>query len=1025
MNKKQEKNQKSSHKFAGVKNSVALEEEKVLEFWEKAKTFEKSVEKEAPEGEYVFYDGPPFITGMPHYATLLPSIAKDMIPRYQTMKGKRVRRIWGWDCHGLPAENKVEQELGLKDKNDIEELGVGKFVDACRAYVDSGSEQWKWYIDRIARWVDMDNAYKTMDLPFMESVIWAFKQLYDKGLIYEGFRSSLHCPRCATPLSKFEITMDAGSYKDVQDESVIVKFKLDSESAKKITNNKRNVYILAWTTTPWTLPGNLALAVGENIEYVVARTKKDLPEAREDGLNVTPGTYIFAKDRFEDIIQEGGVFEEDFGTVKGKELLGLSYEPLFKLESEVVKNNKAAYRVYTANFVSTEDGTGVVHIAPNFGEDDFELGQKKNLPMVDLMNEMGHYSEEAGEFAGMFFKKAGREVMAKLEDRLFFREMHSHSYPFCYRCDSRLIFKTQKAWYLRISEIREQMLLSNQDINWVPEFFRDGRFKYNLENAPDWCLSRSRYWGSPIPVWRCVSCGELEVLGSLDEIEKRTGKRVKDLHRPGIDELEFACSECGDKMKRVKEVLDCWFESGSMPFAQFNFPFNQEEKVDFEKPQFPFPSDFIIEYTGQLRGWFYYLHVISNALFGREAFENVIVSGVLAGTDGRKMSKSYGNYPDPKLTLDKYGADALRIYFMQSSIMSGDDTSLNEKDIQDALRKNVMLLWNVTKFYLMFADDVDDANESTNDDNVENELDKWILARLDQLMKEITDGLENYDLPKASRSITPFIDDLSTWYIRRSRDRFKSGNEKDKKAALETTRYVLLTLSKLIAPLMPFVAERVWQAVTGSDFNDENKSVHLEQWPEMGTVIDDKKDDKPTVVKVNAIKMTLTLNSPRVVIGDMEINRKIVEMALAKRDEHGIKVRQPLLKLKVRNYLLSSSSKDLIQDEINVKEVVCEEGEGELGVELDTELTEDLRLEGMKREIVRSVNAMRKKEGLTISDRIKVFWSGSELIGKMFEVYNEDIKKETLADELVEEKKEEVREIDINGEKTFLGIEKA
>ncbi|MCK5320587.1 isoleucine--tRNA ligase [Candidatus Parcubacteria bacterium] len=984
------------------KNPFSLMEEDVLKFWEDNKIFEKSIEKEAPNGDYVFYDGPPFITGLPHYATLLPSIAKDMIPRYWTMKGYRVKRVWGWDCHGLPAENKVEKELGLKNKKDIEELGVDKFVNACRDYVTTGSEQWEWYINRIGRWVDMKNAYKTMDLKFMESVIWAFKELYGKGLIYEGYRSSLHCPRCATPLSKFEITMDAGSYKDVIDDSVVVKFKIKNPELI-IKNEKINgdIYILAWTTTPWTLPGNLALAINKNRSYILARVQLGGVE-QLDELETPPKVkgyeyYIVLKEKYDLLLGEHS--PEKIKTMKGKDLIELEYEPLFDLENKEISENKNTYKIYHGDFVSTEEGTGVVHIAPNFGEDDFEFGKKYELPMVDLMDEMGSYTELAGkEWNGLYFKKVNTKVLEILGDKLFLKEPHEHSYPFCYRCNSRLIYKTQKAWYLRISEIRNKMLKSNKDINWVPKYFKDGRFKYNLENAPDWCLSRSRYWGSPLPVWRCENCDEIKVVGLVAEIEKLSNEKIKDLHKPAIDKVEFKCEKCQGKMKRVVEVLDCWFESGSMPFAQFHYPF--EKKDEWKNI---FPADFIIEYTGQLRGWFYYLHVLANALFDSLAFKNVIVSGVLAGTDGRKMSKSYGNYPDPKNTLHKYGADALRLYFMSSSIMMGDDTTLNEKDIQDALRKNVMLLWNVAKFYDMFCHD----KEAVKDDlELENILDKWIVFRLNQVIKEVTDNIEKYNLQGASRPVTGFIDDLSTWYLRRSRDRFKGDDENDKIQALKTTRHVLLTFSKVIAPVMPFIAEQVWQKVSGNDFENKDKSVHLEGWTKTGKI------DKN-------------------IIAEMEATRKIVELGLAKRDEAGIKVRQPLSKLRIMNYKIRDEYIDLIKDELNVKEVdlninVSEELKIGEEVELDTKLTPELKQEGMKREIVRTVNSMRKNIGLTINDRIVLFWqSENKDIIQAIEKYQKDICVDVLADEIVDEKNDAVninKDLEINGAEIWLGI---
>jgi len=981
-------NNKEENKPEKVKNSYTEIEEKVLDFWQKADTFKKSVDKDAPNGNYIFNDGPPFITGLPHYATLLPSIAKDAVCRYWTMKGYRVERVWGWDCHGLPAENKVEEKLGLKDKKDIENLGIDKFVDACRSYVNSGSEQWEWYINRIGRWVDMKNAYKTMDLKFMESVIWSFKELYNAGLIYEGYRTSLHCPRCATPLSKFEITMDDGSYRDVTDKSIIVKFKAKKDD---------NTYFLAWTTTPWTLPGNLALAVGNDIDYSIVEAKESIIEG---DLKILPGKYIIASDRLKDLIKDKNYFSDNIKKIKGKDLVGLEYEPIYALEEEQIKNSDKTYKVYPADFVNTEDGTGIVHIAPNFGEDDFELGKKIGLPLIDLMDENGVYLEPAGKWNGYYYKKANRDVLIDLEEKgiIFLSSDYTHSYPFCYRCGTPLIYKTQKAWYLDIQKIKDRMLETNKEINWVPEYFKEGRFKKNIESAPDWCLSRSRYWGSPIPVWKCPDCNKIKVLGSIEEIETMSGKKVNDLHRPSIDEHEIKC-ECGKTMKRVKEVFDCWFESGAMPFAQFHYPF--ERKDTFKNM---FPADFIIEYTGQLRGWFYYLHVLSNALFDSISFKNVVVSGVLAGTDGRKMSKSFGNYPDPRLTLEKYGSDALRMYFMNSPIMLGDDTSLSEIDVQDSLRKNVMVLWNVVKFYELF---MSDNNASVTDlDMRNNVLDAWILERLNQLIREVTENLDKYNLPTASRPITGFIDDLSTWYLRRSRDRFKGDDEKDKQAALATTKFVLIELAKVMAPFMPFIAEAMWQKVTGNEFKDDNKSVHLEKWPE-NKIVPLPEEFKDVLLEMKKV-------------------REIVELGLSKRDEVGIKIRQPLQELKVQNYKLSSAFEGLVIDELNVKTISYKEGNGDISVELDTTISTELKLEGIKREIVRFVNAARKESGLTLNDRIKILYiTESELISKAIEMFKKDILKDTLSEEFKAGKPEDVlKEVKIGNDSIKLGIEK-
>lgn len=983
---------KQENNLNKTQNPYTKMEEEVLDFWQRAEIFKKSITKDAPKGNYIFNDGPPFITGLPHYATLLPSIAKDVVSRYWTMKGYRVQRIWGWDCHGLPAENKVEEQLGLKNKKDIEELGVDKFIDACRTYVNKGSEQWEWYIKRIGRWVDMKNSYKTMDLKFMESVIWSFKKLYDTGFIYEGYRTSLHCPRCATPLSKFEITMDTGSYRDVTDKSVVVKFRIkNSSDTKKNIGIDNNTYLLAWTTTPWTLPGNLALAVGNEIDYVKIKIKNEKTNAND--------YYIIAKKRLVEVVKNIGY--KIISNLRGSELVGLKYEPIYELNNdEIVRSNKT-YKVYAADFVTTEDGSGIVHIAPNFGEDDFRLGEKAKLPMIDLMDESGVYLESAQKWNGYYFKKANRDVLLDLEKRgiIFSSYDFTHSYPFCYRCSTPLIYKTQKAWHLDVQRIKARMLETNQKINWVPEYFKDGRFKNNIESAPDWCLSRSRYWGSPIPVWKCSDCNKIKVLGSIEEIEKLSNKKVEDLHRPNIDKHELKC-ECGGVMKRVKEVFDCWFESGAMPFAQFHYPF--ERQADFKNM---FPADFIIEYTGQLRGWFYYLHVLSNALFNSASFKNVIVSGVLAGTDGRKMSKSFGNYPDPRVTLEKYGSDALRMYFMNSSIMLGDDTSLSEIDIQDALRKNVIVLWNVVKFYELFMPSGNKIS-AIDKNKKENILDVWILTRLNQLIKEVTENLEKYNLPEASRPISGFINDLSTWYLRRSRDRFKSENEKDKQVALATTELVLTKLAEVMAPFAPFIAEQIWQKITKNDFKNEERSVHLEKWP-----------------KIINFKTVGFEN----ILDEMGQIRNIVEIGLAKRDEAGIKVRQPLQELRIKNYKLKSEFESLVLDELNVKNIICEKGNGDISIELDINITPELKMEGIKREIVRLLNATRRDSGLTRKDRTEIFYTtDSKLILNAIKTFREEILKDTLSNKIKKiEDATDLQDVRINGDPLKIAIKKS
>ncbi|MDD4106647.1 MAG: isoleucine--tRNA ligase, partial [Candidatus Shapirobacteria bacterium] len=640
-------------KFKDIPQNISFteQEEGTIKFWKDQKIFEKSIESR-PEGNiYSFYDGPPFITGMPHHGHLLSSIAKDVIPRYWTMKGKRVRRVWGWDCHGLPAENKVEEQLGLKSKKDIESIGIKKYIDTCYSYVQNVSQEWPWYIDHIGRWVDLDHSYKTMDLNYMESVMWVFSEIYKKDLIYKGNRISLYCPRCSTPLSNFEIAMD-NSYKDVEDPAIFIKFKLKD----------RNAYILAWTTTPWTLPANLALAINKDEVY--------------SEVNLNNENIILAKARVETVFanQLYSLVKE----FKGEELLGLTYEPLYQY-FETTQND---YKIYHADFVSMTDGTGIVHIAPGFGEDDATLGKQNNLSIISHVDDEGKIINKVSQFANLFVKKADSLVIEDLKNRnlLFKEEKVIHSYPFCYRCGTPLIYKSQTAWFLNVQNVKDQMRITNQNINWVPGHIKNGRFGQGIETAPDWCLSRSRFWASPIPVWEC-DCGQRFVPSSIAELEAKSGKKITNLHKPEIDEVTITCDSCGKAVHRVPEVIDCWFESGAMPYAQLHYPF--ENKEFFEKS---FPSDYIVEYIGQTRGWFYTLHVLSNTLFQSESFKNCVVTGTMMGNDGRKMSKLFKNYPDPKMVLQKYGGDAMRLYLMSSVIMVGENINLDEKEFDNQVK---------------------------------------------------------------------------------------------------------------------------------------------------------------------------------------------------------------------------------------------------------------------------------------------------------------------------------------------------
>ncbi len=915
-------------------------EESILDYWKENKTFQKSLDKNPKDNVFSFYDGPPFITGLPHYATLLPSIAKDIIPRYQTMRGKYVRRQWGWDTHGLPAENQVEKQLGLKSKKDIEALGIDKFIAACREYVGQTSEQWRWYVDHIGRWVDMDNAYRTDELNYMESVLWVFKTLYDKGLIYQGRRVSLYCPRCATPLSKFEITMDDGNYREVEDPAVTVKFKLKGE----------DTYVLAWTTTPWTLPANLALAVDRDAEYVRATDGKQ--------------TYILAHEALPHYRE---MDLEIIETFNGGELMGAPYEPLY---SFFPANPQADYRIYHGDFVSMEDGTGVVHIAPGFGEDDTRLGERQNLSLALTLNDEGHFVNEVKSWAGLYYKKANPLITTDLQERglLFKEEKIVHSYPHCYRCGTPLIYKSQVSWYLKVDRVREQLKEKNHDINWVPKHFGEGRFAYNIENAPDWSISRSRYWGTPLPVWQAED-GETIVPGSVKELEELSGAKITDLHRPKIDEVVI--ERDGKTYKRVKDVLDVWFESGSMPYGQFHYPFEQEK--EFEKS---FPADFIIEYTGQLRGWFYYLHLLANALKNENAFKNVVVTGVLMGTDGRKMSKSYGNYPDPKQTLEKYGAEALRLYFMGSKIMAGEDLTLDETGIRDEQRL-LQVLHNAVRYFVTYANVHDWDSKKQHGVYRFSKLDRWLELRLEEFIYKHSSALDAFDFVAATKEIRPFIEDLSTWYIRRSRDRFVAGE----KEALCTLEAVLIRFAEAIAPTLPFSAEVIYQALTG-----QNESVHLQKYPVSNMEHEEDAD----------------------LLGQMAAARQVVSVAHQLRAEIGASLRQPLAVMDLTGLLelkASDAILEIIKDEVNVRTITfnstkksfksAELAPGQT-ISLDPALTPELKEEGRYRELVRLLQDARKKAGLQVGQKVMMSYYATEadtleLLKKRSEDFQKDL----------------------------------
>ena len=967
-NKKGELNMKYKY---GVRRRASEYEKALVEFWKKNKTFEKSVENRPIDNSYVFYDGPPFITGMPHHGTLLSSVVKDAVPRYWTMNGKRVERRWGWDCHGLPAENFVEKQLGITDRRDIgAKISLEDYIIKARESMVANSETWRGTIDRIGRWVDFDNCYRTMNKDFMESVWWAFKTLYEKGKIYEGEKVLMYDTKFATPVSKAEVTMDNDAYQTVTDPSAFTLFKLaDSDE-----------FIMAWTTTPWTLPANMALAVSDKLEY---------------GLYSLGGKkVILATKLAEKVLGEAYAAPEK--TFKGKDLAGKKYEPLFKMDDDIARDENA-HKVWAADFVSAEDGTGIVHIAPAYGEDDFALGKKNKIPTRHTIDDNGYYfpewAEKLHEIGVRDTDENGLEVWAAnkfvakcLEEKgiIWKIEYIKHEYPFNPRSKQRIMYRAIPSWFFDIEGSKPLMLEKNEDINWFPEHLKHGRFAKNIEQAPDWNLSRDRFWATAMPVWRGDK-GTLKVVGSYDELYELSGVRLEDYHRPWIDSVEFDID--GEHFTRVDKVLDCWFESGSMPFAQLHYPFENKEK--FEKN---YPADFIVEYIGQVRAWFYYVHAVNTALFGDKAYKNVITTGTLAGNDGRKMSKSLGNYTDPNVLMDQYSADALRFVMLSSPVLAGEDFALIDKDVSDAARKLTMV-WNVYDFFTMYAEV--DGWEFKGDKLVapaklENPLDAWIVSRLYQLRDEVTDGMEKYNLPAATAGILPFIDDLSNWFVRRSRRRFwKSESGSDKAEAYETLHFVLSYLALIMAPFTPFLAEELWQNMMGGE------SVHLMDWPEAGKI------DMNALEKMAECRAIITEG---------------LAIRMDRNDEFGqIKVRQPLASLTYGGEQLDEFYEQIIADEVNVKKVIHGK---ELA--LDKKLTDELREEGFVRELIRFVQAARKNAGLNVDDRIKLFVSCD-----VPAAYVDTLKNEVLAVELGEGNYAHDEIVKVEGQNVTISLEKA
>jgi isoleucyl-tRNA synthetase len=1060
-------------------------EEEVLAFWEKNKIFEKSVSQREGKEEFVFYDGPPFATGLPHFGHFIPSTIKDIIPRYQTMKGKKVERRFGWDCHGLPIENLIEKELNLNSKTDIEKYGVANFNEACRAAVLRYVKEWRRTITRLGRWVDFDNDYKTMNPDYMETIWWVVKSLWEKGLLYEGYYNLPYCPRCSTVLSNHELNL--GGYKDVHDPAITVRFKIKGTGDWGIGNREGtdppNAYFLAWTTTPWTLPSNLALTLGPDIDYVLI---EDLPIPHDH--------YILGEARLSAYYKN----ESEYKIIwrkKGAELKGIEYEPLFPYFSWAAESN--AFRTYLGDFVTTEDGTGIVHTAPGFGEDDARVLKGTGVPVLVPIDEECRFTSEVPDYSGLFVKDADNAIMARLkaERKLIKREQILHAYPHCWRCESPLIYRAISSWFVSVEKIKQDMIEANSQILWVPDHIKAGRFGKWLEGAREWAISRNRYWGNPLPIWRCPDCGKTVCIGSRAELKEYSGvAAIDDLHKHFVDKVTFPCSKapgeknCSGIMKRIPEVLDCWFESGAMTYAQNHYPF--ENKEFFENH---FPADFISESLDQTRGWFYTLTVLAAALFKRPAFKNCIVSGIVLASDGRKMSKMLRNYTDPAELMDSYGADALRLFLVHSALLKAEDLRFSDDGVKDVLKSIILPLWNAYSFFVTYAN-IDKITPTGAPENPSNPLDRWILSVAEGLVEKCGAAMDVYDISKAIDPILEFIDLLNNWYIRRSRRRFWKNagpdvaSDTDKVEAYGTLYAVLKTLVQVASPFMPFTTDAIWQNIRSPS---DPESVHLSDFP---AAINDRRDN------------------------DLEFRMAAVQHAVsmgrALRSQYNIKVRQPLKSVEMvtknqEEKKVLREMEEIIREELNVKELIFRENEeelvayeakanfrvlgkelgkdmkaaaekiaafnqseiqnllegatisielagsnqakkhsaditvekldirrlekpnlkvlneGTLTVALNTEITEELSKEGDVRDLVRGVQNLRKESGLEVTDRIKLTLTGSGRLKSAWEAFSGYVSSETLSSQMLWAETGNMTEIEAGEEKWRVKIEKA
>ena len=1002
-------------------------EERILDFWKENDIFKKSIESRPEDNEFSFYDGPPFATGLPHYGHLVPGTIKDIIPRYRTMKGQRVVRNWGWDCHGLPVENLMKKKLGISSAREIEQYGVENYNNQCRASVLQFTSEWKNTITRMGRWVDFDHGYKTMDKSFMESIWWVFKTLYEKGLIYKGYNILPYSPGLGCPLSNMEVNL--GGYKDVTDPAITVRFKV---------KGTENTYFLAWTTTPWTLPSNLALALGPEIDYVLILDK------------ATGDKYYLGQSRLESYYKDPSAYEV-LEHHKGSELAGMRYEPLFDYFADLYY--KGAFVTVLGDYVTTVDGCGIVHTAPGFGEDDYNVLKGTGIPVVCPIDDECKFTDEVPDYKGIFVKDADKAIIARLkeEGKLVKKENYLHSYPFCWRTGTPLIYRAMDCWYVDVQKIKGRMVANNQKITWIPEHLKDGRFGKWLEGARDWAISRNRFWGNPIPVWKCDGSDYVEVIGSIAELEEKCGQKVDDIHKHNVDKLTWPSPDGRGTMRRVPDVLDCWFESGSMPYAQLHYPFENKER--FART---FPADFICEGLDQTRGWFYTLTIMASALFDEPAFKHCVVNGIILAEDGEKMSKSKGNFTDPMLLVNQYGADALRFALMNSAAVHADDLKFSDQMVKDVLKSIILPLWNAYSFFVTYANiDVYTPSE-TPFEQLRNPLDRWMISTLEALTCEIDDALDKYDIQRACTSLLRFMDSLNNWYIRRSRRRFwKSENDGDKKMAYDTLYKVLVTFVKLACPILPFICEEIYQNLKSEE---DPESVHLCTYPKYDASHRDYALERMMELTVQAITMGRSLRSAnnlknrqplkklflvdrndqdRKILNDMaaiiaeELNVKAVEIH---GDESSLVDYTAKANFKVLGSKLGKAMKDVAskiqafrsdsiatilegmkhkveygvgqaieigKDDLviqrNEKENLKILNEGELTVGFDTEVTESLLHEGIARDVVRSIQTMRKDMGLDVSDRIVLVIGGDEVMEKVYDQFRSFIESETLA----------------------------